>query len=66
YGDAFPSLKYVKLFRELGGEIISIGSDAHTVEDLGKNIKDGAEIALEAGFTHVCCFKERKPDFIKI
>ncbi|MGN0675879.1 MAG: histidinol-phosphatase HisJ family protein, partial [Oscillospiraceae bacterium] len=29
YGDTFPSLKYVKLFRELGGEIISIGSDAH-------------------------------------
>ncbi len=66
YGDAFPSLKYVKLFRELGGEIISIGSDAHCVEDLGKNIKDGAEIALEAGFNYVCCFKERKPDFIKI
>lgn len=66
YGDAFPSLKYVKLFRELGGEIISVGSDAHTVEDLGKNVKEGAEIALAAGFTHLCYFKERKPNFIKI
>ncbi len=66
YGDSFPSLKYVKLFRELGGEIISIGSDAHTVEDLGKNIADGAETALAAGFKHLCYFKERKPYFIKI
>lgn len=66
YGDAFPSLKYVKLFRELGGEVLSIGSDAHTVADLGKNVKDGTEIALEAGFEYLCYFRERKPNFIKI
>lgn len=66
YGDAFPSLKYVKMFRELGGEILSIGSDAHTVDELGENVKDGAEIALEAGFEYLCYFKERKPNFVKI
>lgn len=64
YGDTFPSLKYVKLFRDLGGELLSVGSDAHTVEDLGKGIADGAKIAAEAGFTRLCCFKKRKPDFI--
>lgn len=66
YGDAFPSLKYVKMFRELGGEVLSIGSDAHTVADLGENVRDGAEIALEAGFEYLCYFKERKPNFVKI
>ena len=66
YGQPFPSLYWVKLFREMGGEILSLGSDAHTAEDLGKGIREGAEIALEAGFTHLCCFKERKPNFIKI
>lgn len=66
YGDTFPSLKYVKLYRELGGEILSIGSDAHTVEDLGKGTAEGAEIAKAAGFTHLCFFKRRKPVFIKI
>lgn len=66
YGDTFPSLKYVKLYRELGGEILSIGSDAHTVEDLGKGILEGTEIALESGFTNLCYFKNRKPVFIKI
>lgn len=66
YGDTFPSLKYVKLYRELGGEILSIGSDAHTVEDLGKGVADGAEIAKAAGFTRLCYFKQRKPVFIEI
>lgn len=66
YGDTFPSLKYVKLYRELGGEILSVGSDAHTVEDLGKGVANGAEIAKAAGFTHLCYFKRRKPVFIEI
>ncbi len=66
YGRTFPSLEYVKLYRSLGGEILSIGSDAHTVEDLGKGIKEGAELALEAGFKHLCWFKQRKPVFTEI
>lgn len=66
YGDAFPSLKYVKMFRELGGEVLSVGSDAHTVDDLGSGISEGAEIAKAAGFEYLCYFKERKPNFIKI
>lgn len=66
YGDTFPSLKYVKLFKDMGGEILSLGSDAHTVEDLGKGISDGAEIAKTAGFTKLCYFKQRKPVFIDI
>lgn len=66
YGNVFPSLKYVKLFRELGGEILSIGSDAHTVADLGSGITEGAKVALEAGFKYLCYFKERKPNFLKI
>ncbi len=66
YGKAFPDLHYVKMFRDMGGELLSLGSDAHCIEDLGKGIADGAEIALAAGFTRLCYFKERKPNFIKI
>lgn len=66
YGDTFPSLKYVKLFKELGGELLSIGSDAHTVDDLGKGIADGAAMAQAAGFRRLCYFKRRKPVFIEI
>lgn len=66
FKETYPSIKYVKMFRSLGGEVISIGSDAHTVEDLGSGIADGIELAKEAGFGYITFFKERKPNFIKI
>lgn len=66
YGKPFPTLDYVKLFHDMGGEILSIGSDAHCVSDLGSNIKDGVQRALEAGFKNICYFKERKPHFVSI
>lgn len=66
FGATFPDLKYVKMFREAGGEVLSVGSDAHTVADIGANAADAAEIAKAAGFKYLCCFKKRKPEFIKI
>lgn len=66
FGETFPNLKYTKLFREMGGEIISVGSDAHTAEDIGKNVRDGIEIAKAAGFTRIAYFKKRQPQFIAI
>lgn len=66
FKETYPTIKYVKMFKSLGGEIISIGSDAHTVEDLGSGIADGIELAKEAGFGYITFFKERKPNFIKI
>ena len=66
YGKPFPEYRFVKMYKELGGEIISVGSDAHTVADLGKGVADGAEIAKQAGFKYLCYFKERKPQFLII
>jgi len=66
FGDCFPNLKYVKLFRDLGGEIITIGSDSHTVEDIAANAADGAELARAAGFRRLTYFRKRKPYFIDI
>ena len=66
FGDCFPSLKYVKLFRDLGGRLVTVGSDAHNVEDLGKNIADGFAIARAAGFDRVCYFKKHKAFFVEI
>ena len=66
FGDCFPSLKYVKMYRDLGGEIITVGSDSHTVGDIAANSADGIAIAAAAGFTRLACFKQRKPYFIDI
>ncbi|HPY86097.1 MAG TPA: PHP domain-containing protein, partial [Ruminococcus flavefaciens] len=66
FGDTFPDLKYVKMFRDLGGEILSIGSDSHTVEDIGKDVEKGAETAYAAGFKRLAFLKGRKPQFTDI
>jgi histidinol-phosphatase (PHP family) len=66
YGKTLPCLEYIKLYRELGGEIITLGSDAHSCADLGKGIADGIELARQAGFSYTSFFRERKPQFIKI
>lgn len=66
FGATFPDLKYVKMFRELGGEIITVGSDSHTVQDIGANVGDAAAIAEAAGFRYLTYFKERRPVFLGI
>ncbi|MGN1132928.1 MAG: histidinol-phosphatase HisJ family protein [Oscillospiraceae bacterium] len=66
YGKTFPDLKYVKMFHSLGGEIVSVGSDSHCAEDLGKGIAEGIELAGQAGFKYITYFKNRKPRMLKI
>ncbi len=66
YGKTFPTFEYVKLFKELGGEIISVGSDSHTPKDLAKGVKEGIELAESAGFKYLCYFEKHKPVFMPI
>jgi histidinol-phosphatase (PHP family) len=66
YNKADPGLEYVKMFKEAGGEIITIGSDAHRTSDLAAGFKDGAEIAKAAGFGQIAYFENRQPIFINL
>lgn len=61
-----PDSELLKLYRECKGEIITIGSDAHTKEYIGCSIDKGIEILKEAGFSFYTTFHERKPHFHKI
>lgn len=64
YKKTFPTLEYLQLYRELGGEILTFGSDAHCAKDLGKGIADGVKLAKAAGFSHACYFIKRNPIFL--
>ena len=65
-GDTHPSLYYVRRFYELGGKYVTIGSDAHTKEDVGSNIKEGMNLAKQAGFNSVVFYLNRKPIAVSI
>lgn len=56
-----PGLELLKLYRELGGEFLTLGSDAHVPGDVGTGLREGARLAEEAGFRYLTVFRERKP-----
>lgn len=64
--ETMPGLDILKLYKELGGQILTIGSDAHRSCDAGKNIKDAEILALEAGFKYLTLFSGRQMEWIKI
>lgn len=66
FGASLPDAYQVKRFKELGGKYITIGSDAHCAEDVGKDIEKGIEIARNAGFSNYTIFEKRRPILIEI
>ncbi len=61
--DTMPALWILKRYRELGGEILTLGSDSHLPKDVGKGIFAAADVAKAAGFSYIAVFKNRKPEF---
>ena len=66
HGETFPPLNTVRRFRELGGEVITVGSDSHTDMDLGADFDVAFEMLKQAGFRYYCWFERRKPVFIPL
>lgn len=61
-----PHRDIVKRYKELGGEIITIGSDAHKPEDIAANFDVAADILESAGFGYYTTFEGRMPMFNRI
>lgn len=64
--DIIPTFDAVKLYRELGGEIITAGSDSHLPEHVGRGIEDAYEFMRAAGFEYVATFTKHRPEFRKL
>lgn len=56
----------LKRYLELGGEIITIGSDAHYAENVGKIFPEIIEIIKSCGVKYIAHYVERKPVFDKL
>lgn len=61
--DLTPSREILKLYKELGGTIITIGSDSHEEEHVGYNIPHIREELKKLGFKQFCSFEKMKPVF---
>ena len=65
-GHAHPVMDTLKRYKELGGEIITIGSDGHTPEQIAWEFEKAPAILHEAGFAYFTTFKNREPKYHKI
>jgi histidinol-phosphatase (PHP family) len=64
-GDFLPYGPYFRRFKELGGQIVTVGSDAHFPSRVGEYTHEAAKMLGEI-FGHVCTFEQRKPIFHKL
>ena len=61
--DSTPSRNILKLYRDLGGRIITIGSDSRSPGQLGAYISDAREMLKSLGFRQFCTFERMRPVF---
>ena len=60
---ADPGIVSTLRYRELGGELLTVGSDAHTPGQVGGFFPQAAEILKSCGFRYYTVYHQRKPVF---
>lgn len=61
-----PGYDILRRYKELGGTILTLGSDSHVIEQIGDHFPQVLQKLAEIGFEYVCYFENRKPVFTKI
>lgn len=61
-----PDADLLRLYREMGGEIITLGSDAHETKDVGCVIRERQQLLRDCGFRYFTTFTGGKPEFKKL
>jgi histidinol-phosphatase (PHP family) len=65
-GVIHPGITLLKRYKELGGKIVTFGSDCHNLNDYYADFELAKKMLLEAGFEYISIFKNRKAEFIKL
>lgn len=61
-----PHPDILQMYKDAGGEIVTIGSDAHDVSHIGYGFDVARSVLLEKGFRYYTTFKNQQPTFHKI
>lgn len=63
---AMPSPDILELYKACGGEIVTIGSDAHKPLDVGIDIQKSIQLASDIGFRFIATYSKGEPQFHSI
>lgn len=61
-----PADEVLALYRDLGGRIVTVGSDSHKPEHLGAHLTRAQDLLRSLGFTHVCTYRAWEPVFHRL
>ena len=64
--EPYPSLAILQWYRELGGEIVTLGSDAHGAKHLSYGLLQAAEMARSVGFRALARFEQRRMRWVDL
>lgn len=65
-GRTTPTPEILSLYKELGGEIITFGSDAHNTSYIGDHYQESLALLSKLGFKYLSVFQGRKVHFVTI
>lgn len=65
-GHPNPTEEILVRYRELGGEILTLGSDGHAPEHIAYDFSRTAALLKDCGYKYYTIFKKRKPEFLKL
>lgn len=65
-GKLIPDSNVIRLYKECGGEIITVGSDSHKAVHAGYGVQETYMLLRELGYKYVTVYKAHKPEFIKL
>ena len=59
-GDFLPDREILKRYYEMGGYLLTVGTDSHAAKDAGKNFDAAIEALAEIGFRNLFYYENRK------
>ena len=66
YGEYMPQEEIVEMYYDMGGRLITIGSDSHTPENVGNAFTEAKEMLKNLGFKEYYYYEKRKPVAVKL
>ena len=61
--DSTPSKQILTMYHEMGGEILTLGSDSHAPAHLGTYMEESKKLLKEIGFRPFCTYEKMQPVF---
>lgn len=65
-GKTIPVMRIIKDYRRLGGEIVTLGSDAHRAEDVAADFDVAMDILTSVGYRYFAFYRERQPVMLRL